>query len=144
MKKKLCTKCNLEKSIKLFDKRSGYDSLRSWCRECASASWNPQRKNISNRIRSGRRNAKERGYASPIVSIDQVIEAEETQKGLCASCSSSFGEPGYHLDHCHTTGMFRGLLCAACNLIEGLAVSPERCEAVAAYMRKFQCIQSVS
>ena len=141
MKKKLCTKCKQEKNAKAFDKRAGYDTLRSWCRECASASWNPQRKNISNRIRSGRLHSKMYGWASPIVTIDQVIETVEEQNGFCASCSTSFGEQGWHLDHCHKTGQFRGLLCRACNLIEGLASSPEQCEAIAAYMRKFQCTQ---
>lgn len=143
MKKKLCTKCKLEKSIKTFDKRAGYTSLKSWCRDCVSASWNPQRKNISDRIRTGRLHAKKAGWSPPIISIDEVIEVLSKQNGLCASCSLPYGEHGWHLDHCHQTGLFRGLLCRSCNLIEGIASSPEQCEAIALYMRKFQCTQSI-
>jgi hypothetical protein len=41
------------------------------------------------------------------------------QAGRCAICHTSFvGSP--HLDHCHTTGKVRGLLCGPCNRAIGL------------------------
>jgi hypothetical protein len=47
----------------------------------------------------------------------------ENQKGICAICSSE--PPNHHkkrlnIDHCHTTGKIRGLLCDACNRALGL------------------------
>jgi hypothetical protein len=36
----------------------------------------------------------------------------ESQNGLCAICKEA---PATHLDHCHTTGNLRGLLCMKCN-----------------------------
>jgi len=34
------------------------------------------------------------------------------QGGLCAVCQT---EPAAHVDHCHATGVVRGILCANCN-----------------------------
>lgn len=45
------------------------------------------------------------------------------QNNACAVCQRPFGVEGgarsQHVDHCHDTGAVRGLLCAACNSIEG-------------------------
>lgn len=41
------------------------------------------------------------------------------QDGLCAICGTSDPKGKYnifHVDHCHSTGAVRGLLCADCNL----------------------------
>ena len=35
---------------------------------------------------------------------------------LCEMCGRHGGKRSLHLDHCHATGVFRGWLCAACNL----------------------------
>jgi hypothetical protein len=44
---------------------------------------------------------------------------EERQEGVCACCKQSPKERGrngsFVVDHCHTTGAVRGLLCAKCN-----------------------------
>jgi Recombination endonuclease VII len=63
-----------------------------------------------------------------------------SQDGKCASCSGLL-RPGWytHLDHDHSTGAVRGFLCGGCNTAEGLlGGSPERCEALAAYLRRHQ------
>ena len=33
----------------------------------------------------------------------------------CAICRTSFNDARLHIDHCHTTGRIRGLLCSRCN-----------------------------
>ena len=38
----------------------------------------------------------------------------EEQKGVCAICGE-VGAKSLHVDHCHTTGRIRGLLCFRCN-----------------------------
>ena len=46
------------------------------------------------------------------------------QNGKCAICGYEFlkGKPqNCHIDHNHTTGKIRGLLCAKCNLLLGCA-----------------------
>lgn len=53
--------------------------------------------------------------------VTKYLEMMETQNGLCAICKKP--EPlGRELaiDHCHTTGAIRGLLCTKCNLGLGM------------------------
>lgn len=40
----------------------------------------------------------------------------DEQHGVCAICGFEFNSPGeMHLDHCHLTKLFRGILCGMCN-----------------------------
>lgn len=39
----------------------------------------------------------------------------QAQSGRCAICHDQF-EKRPHVDHCHTTGTVRGLLCHLCNV----------------------------
>lgn len=44
------------------------------------------------------------------------------QAGACAMCSASGGR--LLVDHCHRSGLVRGLLCTSCNTAEGLQSAP--------------------
>jgi hypothetical protein len=37
------------------------------------------------------------------------------QGGACAICKETMGTKKLHVDHCHSTGIVRGILCAPCN-----------------------------
>jgi hypothetical protein len=52
------------------------------------------------------------------VSVEQYNEMLVKQDGKCAICRREFKTLA--VDHCHTTGRVRGLLCNNCNLILGL------------------------
>lgn len=45
---------------------------------------------------------------------EQFDKLLATQEGRCAICGDPFNRTP-HVDHCHTTGRVRGLLCAPCN-----------------------------
>lgn len=45
---------------------------------------------------------------------------EESQNGLCAICNESLADSKSHIDHCHSTGKVRGILCGPCNQGIGL------------------------
>lgn len=47
------------------------------------------------------------------LSYDAYKTMCNTQQGLCAICKKVMDIP--HVDHCHTTGKIRGLLCKSCN-----------------------------
>lgn len=43
-----------------------------------------------------------------------------SQDGMCAICLKPAGKRTLHVDHCHTQGHVRGLLCSNCNRAIGL------------------------
>lgn len=62
------------------------------------------------------------------------------QEGKCAVCGNpNPGDKGiFHIDHCHTSKMVRGLLCHNCNLMLGHAKDDvRRLEAAVSYLGKF-------
>lgn len=58
------------------------------------------------------------------VTLEQHDEVLNSQNGQCAICKSKTpnrrGSKRFHVDHCHATGKFRGLLCSRCNMAIGL------------------------
>lgn len=78
-------------------------------------------------------------YGLTIAGRDLLLQR---QGGMCAVCGMaiSFGgrkRTSAAVDHCHVTGLVRGILCMCCNAGVGqFQDSPERCESAAAYLRK--------
>jgi hypothetical protein len=64
----------------------------------------------------------------------------ESQGKICAACgvSDPSGYGGnWHTDHCHVTGVVRGILCGSCNVILGHAKdSIERLLALGMYLER--------
>lgn len=70
------------------------------------------------------------------LSVEQYNEMREAQGGRCAICRLPFSkEP--HVDHDHTTGAVRDLLCADCNLGLGrFKDSPDLLASAITYLAK--------
>lgn len=68
---------------------------------------------------------------------EQYTELLTSQGNRCAVCAQPFpSRRKTHVDHQHTTGGVRGLLCHHCNVALGsMADSPERLRAAASYLR---------
>ncbi len=83
--------------------------------------------------------SRERHYASSYgISTTERDAMLAAQNGKCAICQkeTSFRSGGAGVDHCHTTGKLRAVLCGSCN--PGLGKffdSPELLEAAALYIR---------
>src|SRR6185312_3236559 len=61
------------------------------------------------------------------ISLEQYEEMLARQGGGCAVCGTQPGKQRLDVDHCHETGVVRGLLCRACNVSLGaLKEDPER------------------
>lgn len=96
----------------------------------ASTEWakaNPEKK-LATRRKSDRR-------AKYGIEPHEVEAMKITQDCKCAICKTKFEEEP-HVDHCHSTGRVRGLLCRKCNLGLGyFADDPDRLRAAAEYLK---------
>jgi hypothetical protein len=54
------------------------------------------------------------------VTLDEYNKLFSAQGGMCALCKRHPGKRRLSVDHCHTSGKVRGLLCDACNRGLGL------------------------
>jgi hypothetical protein len=54
------------------------------------------------------------------ISGDQYKEMADAQNWVCAVCHQK-SDASLHVDHCHSTGKVRGLLCTSCNRMLGYA-----------------------
>jgi hypothetical protein len=68
----------------------------------------------------------------------QTVESMKAEQGgKCAICPNLLEGRNCHVDHCHTTGRVRALLCSGCNLMLGHAKeTPERLRAGADYLER--------
>ena len=71
------------------------------------------------------------------ITLEEYSKMLETQQGVCAICGCPPGKRSLAVDHDHTTGQIRELLCGRCNTILGLVDEKVQClEALAAYLVK--------
>lgn len=86
--------------------------------------------NLERAAKTTRRNKLRREYGLTLEQFDAMLTA---QAGLCAICQREMTPP--HVDHDHSTGVVRGLLCQPCNTALGLFQDdPEILATAAAYL----------
>ena len=74
----------------------------------------------------------------------EYTKLKQKQGGVCAICGTDTPtlnhnetRPNLYVDHCHTSGAVRGLLCGSCNVGLGLFKdNPERLKAAIQYLTK--------
>ena len=126
---KQCTKCKDTKPLttKFFYRRA--QSLRhlwhSICKTCLAAGTRRYYARVKH-TRWFKKRAKvwaRKNYlkATYDVSLEDFDRQWKKQRGRCAICRRKFSGPkNPHVDHCHKTGVFRGILCAFCNIALGM------------------------
>lgn len=75
------------------------------------------------------------------ITPDTYTEMFNHQEGYCLICQRHQLEFNYHLcvDHCHTTGKIRGLLCKDCNQALGLLKDDtDRLRKAIMYLEQYQ------
>ena len=113
---KQCCICKQNKELSEFPKNAAQPSGYAYeCKECSHA-----------RTRALPSQSKERRLDRHLrrsygITLDQYNERLRDQSSRCAIChvSSTLLREGLCVDHDHTTGLIRGLLCRNCNLAVG-------------------------
>lgn len=160
---KRCSKCKASKPLDEFHRdRRSKDGHARLCKECANAKasqWvkdNPDRAKQSRKAWSRKnrdsvnQRARARYKADPSrdlnakrkyrygVSAEKFQQMCEEQHWCCAICGNPSSRH-LHVDHDHTTGTIRGLLCGPCN--QGLGMfrdDPKRLRSALRYLAKYK------
>jgi len=128
-------------------KPSRFHNTAVKCQDCAKIAW----KKAKAARRAAKRKAdpdthKQKDFESGLmknygITLKEYNQMFEEQQGCCACCGKPESEfkRGLHVDHDHTNGQVRALLCTRCN--PGLGYfedSIERLEMAIAYLKKFK------
>lgn len=72
------------------------------------------------------------------IAVDEYERMAARQNGRCAICKELPSRKALAVDHCHKSGMLRGLLCDTCNRALGLLKeSPLVLQAAIEYVKEF-------
>ena len=124
---KTCSKCKQEKTVSEFSCSAAYkDGYRGQCKRCRAGYQSKY-----GLTAAGREAAKKRIVSSGCLfkrslrarygmSVDQFYNMLDSQGGKCAICGATSSKHSKYnrlvVDHCHDTGVVRGLLCIRCNM----------------------------
>lgn len=131
-----CRTCNQEKpwdDFRLVTRKSGEQWRMGICRPC-------NRTQKRNQYLSKWRGSKKSGAIR--ITKELYEQMLSRQEGGCAICGRTEGEEGRFLaiDHDHTTGRLRGLLCFACNVAIGhLGDDPDTLQKAVSYLQNNSC-----
>lgn len=124
MEQKICTKCKVRWPITKFSRRG--DGYQSWCKDCNKKHKKDWIQDNRDKVRWNTLWTKYR------IRKEDWERLMEEQGGLCALCAEE--EPTV-VDHNHTTGEVRGLLCNGCNVFVGhVETTPARLRNLEKYL----------
>lgn len=140
---KVCTKCKQSKTHAEFHLDSSkLDGLYSSCKEC-HRKHKSNHKKIDRKIDPSKykaRKLKER-YGISLEDYNNLLEKQEHKCIICEKHESEFGV-SLAVDHCHKTGIVRGLLCFKCNTRVGhVETNPKEFSRIFQYLISHEVIQ---
>jgi hypothetical protein len=125
----VCTVCKAEKALSEFPMRKTHRPGKpvSQCTACRVIYNKTYRKNNKERVLEIERKSRLKMVYG--ITVEQYEAMLVKQEGKCAICSTK--KPGsrtkmFFIDHCHTTGQVRGLLCMRCNTGLGLFLDNQK------------------
>ena len=123
---KICNKCKTTKYEDEFHRnKSKPDGLQTQCKSCTKNAYDKHPDKFKKRMKTNKQTDKSK-YLKRIYEIGKKYDLSEeeyrilmdTHKGCCGICGKSLEKPC--VDHNHSTGFIRGLLCQPCNSAIGL------------------------
>jgi len=147
MQTKKCTKCEQEKTVdNFYPRKDRPGKYVAQCRPCSIKS------NYKYRDKEHQKKYKVNYYKkNPLrkltndlkkygLTVEKYNSMLESQHNSCAICSHQ-NIPGKRMfvDHCHSSGTVRGLLCSSCNFLLGQAKdSKEVLSKAIIYLEKYE------
>ena len=109
---KICKTCTEQKELIEF-----YPNNLS-CKVCCHLKAREWAKNNPDKVKNSRRKTKlKQKYG---INTEEYDKMWDEQKGLCYICENPHTRRSLNVDHCHSTGKIRKLLCDKCNMVLGL------------------------
>ena len=116
---KTCRRCSLTKPLNEFYKnRQTKDGVHSHCIECSKAISKIKRETRPEEAKLSQRKAHLKHTFG--ITHEDYESLLKGQKGVCAICKQPSSKKQLAVDHNHSTGEVRGLLCQSCNTALGL------------------------
>jgi Recombination endonuclease VII len=119
---KRCPMCKQIKSTQdFFENLAAADGFGSHCKICScvlvQARPKEERQNF---YRKNKTNIRDRNLRREFgISLEEFNQKLDSQGGVCAICGGINSDRSLAVDHNHTTGQVRGLLCTLCNTAIG-------------------------
>lgn len=119
---KACRKCGESKPYSEFNKGNDRFGLHTWCKSCVAHYKKEWRKADGNGAREAATSRRHYYKATYGISVDDYERMLEEQFFECPICGKDVDDEGsmFSVDHNHTTGVIRGLLCRQCNRALGM------------------------
>lgn len=138
---KRCPDCKETKPLSAFYKSkhtTNVSGTTSHCKQCTltrqreyrtrNADAISEKRKAARRTPEGQRKSRDRDlrrhYGIGLIDLERMIRAQENRCGICSEEFQS--DKHTHVDHCHFTGVIRGILCSSCNLMLGHAKDDQR------------------
>lgn len=119
---KTCTKCNISKPLSAFwkntkIKKDGTQSVRGYCIECGTKDRLKRYHEQNGKEKQKKRSFKNlmKQYGISVEYYEQERESQQFRCKICLAHENTQPHKRLYVDHCHTTGKYRGLLCQKCN-----------------------------
>ena len=130
---KQCFTCKETKPLTEFQKKANAkDGLHPNCKTCKQA-----RERALRSPEYSRRSNLKRNFNITPEEYDTMLAKQDGVCAICKQTETSKRTTFLAVDHCHTTGTIRGLLCNNCNRGIGLLKdSPELLQAAKDYLEK--------
>ena len=104
---KICNKCHRDLPLSAYKRDGGGSKLRSWCKECDKQN------------DKARAEARKLAEPPPEDHVCPICNRDKATIVASIRVSTNRKPQSWVFDHDHETGMFRGWICAKCNLALG-------------------------
>lgn len=94
------------------------------CKSCCHLKARKWAKDNPEKVKNSRRKTKlKQKYG---IDVEQYDRMYDEQNGVCYICEQPHVRRSLNVDHCHSTGKIRKLLCDKCNMVLGLVNDSEK------------------